>query len=76
MGRKSNHELEKVTIRLNVGDAERLRSYYPRLGYNEAIRRLVSHHLRQLDERAQRRLSSQDLTNPLLREENPSDGST
>ena len=69
MGRKSSRELEKVTLRLNHGDSERLRTYYPNLGYNEAIRRLVDHHLRQLDERAQRRLSSSDLQNPLLNED-------
>jgi hypothetical protein len=58
MGRRSNRDLEKVTIRLNSGDSERLRAYYPNLGYNEAIRQLVEKHLRQLDERTQRRVQA------------------
>ena len=39
----------KVTIRLNAGDPERLGAYYPKLGYNAAIRKLVSEHLKRLD---------------------------
>lgn len=58
MASRSNRNLEKVTIRLNQGDSERLRAYYPNLGYNEAIRQLVEKHLRQLDERTQRRVQS------------------
>jgi hypothetical protein len=69
MARRSSRDLEKITIRVNQGDSERLREYYPTLGYNEAIRRLVEHHLRQLDERTQRRVSTQEIKNPLLNEE-------
>lgn len=41
--------LEKVTIRLNSGDFQRLRDLYPSIKANEAIRRLVRHHIRQVE---------------------------
>lgn len=47
-------DLQKVTIRLNSGDRDRLHQYYPRLGYNAAIRKLVSAHLRKCDEKFSR----------------------
>lgn len=40
---------ELKTIRLFVGDTARLAAYYPKLGYNAVIRRLVSEHLKKLD---------------------------
>ena len=49
---RTNEKLEKVTIRLNAGDTRRLMDYYPNVGYNVAIRKIVHNHLRALDERA------------------------
>lgn len=45
-------DLERVTIRIHSGDREKLAAYYPRLGYNHAIRKLVRVHLKALDEAA------------------------
>lgn len=42
-------DTEKRTIRLYVGDSDRLSAYYPQLGYNAVIRALVSEHLKTLD---------------------------
>jgi len=53
MPRKSE-DFVKVTIRLRRGDKERLAEYYPRKGYNGAIRELVALTLRKLDERTSR----------------------
>ncbi len=39
----------KVSLRLYAGDKEKLQSFYPRLGYNAAIRELVRRHTRALD---------------------------
>lgn len=46
-------ELEKVTIRLEKGQRERLNSLYPSLGYTKVIRALVQRHLREIDEKAE-----------------------
>jgi hypothetical protein len=59
MARKPE-DLEKVTIRLRRGDADKLKQFYPKLGYNEAIRRIVGYHVKQLEERFNRQLSSHD----------------
>lgn len=59
MSRKPE-DLEKVTIRLRRGDAEKLKQFYPSLGYNEAIRRIVGHHVKTLEEKLNRRISTQD----------------
>jgi hypothetical protein len=58
MARKPE-DLEKVTIRLRRGDSDKLKQFYPSLGYNEAIRRIVGHHVKQLEEQVSRRLSEQ-----------------
>lgn len=44
-------DYEKVTIRINKGDKEKLSSYYPRLGYNKVIRKLIESFIRSMDER-------------------------
>ena len=54
-------EFEKKTIRLFVGDADAMNRFYPEAGYNRAIRTLVRQHLRSLEERLSRRLSSESL---------------
>lgn len=59
MPRKSE-DLEKITIRVRRGDAEKLKQFYPSLGYNEAIRRIVGHHVKQLEEKFNRQLSTRD----------------
>lgn len=59
MSRKPE-DLEKVTIRLRRGDADKLKQFYPSLGYNEAIRRIVGHHVKQLEEKFNRQLSTHD----------------
>lgn len=48
---KSNLPLEKVTLRLFLGDSERMNQYYTQSGYNKAIRTLVHKHLKILDEK-------------------------
>lgn len=45
-------DLEKVSLRLFEGDSARLASYYPRMGYQVAIRELVRAHLKKLDAKA------------------------
>lgn len=51
---KAREEYRKVTIRLFEGDRERLEQYFPHIGYNAAIRQLVSKALRLLDEKTTR----------------------
>jgi len=48
---RDNEDLEKKTIRLHRGDADILQQFYPRLGYNKAIRVLVRNHIKTLQER-------------------------
>jgi len=50
----------KVSLRLYAGDKERLQAFYPRLGYNAAVRELVRRHVKALEARLeeQRELST------------------
>ncbi len=43
--------LEKVTIRLRLGDKEWLDSVYPNAGHNKVIRALVANHRKAVEER-------------------------
>lgn len=47
---EEEEELEKVTIRLFNGDKDDIMAFYPKLGYNKAIRILVRKHVRALKE--------------------------
>jgi len=49
---RPNEDLEKVTIRLHRGDTKVLEQFYPSVGYNAAIRKLVRKHCRALEEQA------------------------
>lgn len=49
---RPNEDLEKKTIRLHRGDTGILEKFYPTMGYNAAIRKLVRKHCRALEERA------------------------
>ena len=42
---------EKVTIRLYIGDKERLRRFFPTLDYNRAIREIIKHALDRAEEK-------------------------
>jgi len=53
--------LEKVTIRVDPEELERLKKYYPRKGYNWAVRRLITEHLRLLDSKKKRKDREVDL---------------
>ena len=57
MPRRSEHDLEKVTIRLYRGDKEALQKYAPELGYNGVIRHLVHKFIRTMDTAAAKGLS-------------------
>ena len=45
---REKENLEKVTIRLHKGDKDEIDDFYPRLGHNKIIRKLVSDHLKKL----------------------------
>lgn len=45
---KPSRPLTKLTIRMFEGQKEELESFYPRQGYNWAIREIVDQHLRYL----------------------------
>lgn len=46
---KAPQGLTKIAIRIFDADLERLKTYYPELGYNIAIRTLITQHLNKLD---------------------------
>lgn len=46
---KAPQGLTKIAIRIFDEDLERLKKYYPEIGYNVAIRTLVTQHLNKLD---------------------------
>ena len=54
--KKGEEPMEKVTIRLFVGDKDRVQAYYPTAGHNEVIRKLVRKHLKMLDAEAEKRI--------------------
>lgn len=58
---RKEEDLEKVTIRLFRGDAEKLSQIYPNVGYNEAIRKIVRNHIRTIEERKSMLRSQVDL---------------
>ncbi len=41
---RPKEDLEKITIRLHRGDTKVLEQFYPNVGYNAAIRKLVRKH--------------------------------
>lgn len=47
--------LEKITVRVDPEEIAQLKRYYPRKGYNWAIRRLITAHLRLLDSKKKRK---------------------
>lgn len=51
---RTNEDLEKVTLRLKRSQVERVRSFYPRVSYNEAIRNIIEAHLRLLESKLDR----------------------
>ena len=58
-------DLEKVTLRLFTGDKSRLEDYYPTVGYNAIVRKLVHAHLKKLDERVNLKQSEQENSDDL-----------
>lgn len=44
-------DLEKVTVRLNRGDKDKLSEYFPDLGYNKVIRVMVSNLIKKTEEK-------------------------
>lgn len=52
-----DQDLQKVTIRLHRTDVERLRKYFPKAGYNKAVRTVVKKLLDEMDERANKAMS-------------------
>lgn len=45
-------QLRKVTLNLVEGDREIIQSFYPRMGYQQAIRQIIHQYCRGLQERA------------------------
>ena len=54
MPKKSAIPLRKETIRFFEGDTDTLQEFYPQIGFNRAIRELVSQHCKALRERQSR----------------------
>jgi hypothetical protein len=52
----AREDLEKVTIRLNRGHAQKLDDFFPSVGYNKVIRTLVANFLKGVEEKAQKNL--------------------
>ena len=44
-------DLVKVTLRLNESDIEALRTFYPSVGYNKIVRKLVRDHVQAVTDR-------------------------
>ena len=63
MPRHVDGDLEKVTLRLYDGDFSRVQQYYPVIGANEAIRKIIRSHLKKLDEQMSQKESA-DGTKP------------
>lgn len=59
--RSVEEPMKKVTVRLFASDDEYLKEVYGELGYNKAIRMIIRNHIRFVQERANRRLSNQEL---------------
>lgn len=47
MAKRDPRPLEKVAVRLFMGDKDELQRLYPKAGYNMAIREIVHQHVRQ-----------------------------
>ena len=62
MPSKDKPKFVKKTIRLIEGDTEKMNLFYPEAGYNRAIRALVHQHIRALEEKLSRRISSEALS--------------
>ena len=58
---RSDHPLKMYSLRLYEGDPERLQDFYPRKGYATIIRSLIRHHIRKIEERAERRTKDIDI---------------
>lgn len=54
MPKKLDRPLEIITIKLFDGDRAALQNFYPGVGYNAVIRKLVDNHVRKLREREAR----------------------
>jgi len=54
---RPRRQLEKVTLRLYLGDKERVTSYFPEMGHTKAIRELIHRTLRKLDEELSEQLT-------------------
>ena len=65
--KKSN--LEKRTIRLYAGDAEKLAKFFPQVGYNLAIRTMVRNTIKKLEEEFQQKLEASGLDDFTLTQE-------
>lgn len=63
--------LEKVTIRLHEGDKEILQDFYPKIGYNKAIRHIIHKHCKTLEEIAQRKANNERPEQPADSDELP-----
>ncbi len=50
----AKEDLEKVTIRLTQGAAQRLNDLFPSVGYNRVIRTMVDNFLKGVEEKSQR----------------------
>lgn len=47
---RQNEGLEKFTVRLDPAHVALLKQFYPRVGYNRAIRLIVSNHVKFLEQ--------------------------
>lgn len=66
MAKPQNNQLEKVSIRIFVGDREELERFYPALGYNKVVRFLIHKHVKKLQEQENKANGSIDTESPEL----------
>lgn len=52
--RKEEFPLEKITIKLFEGDAERFRQLHPRLSISRFVRETIRRHIRKVENEAER----------------------
>lgn len=57
--------LQKVTIRLHQGDKDIIDEFYPSLGHNQVIRKIVRNFCKQLQEKMNERRSPDDIEIPI-----------
>lgn len=58
MPKTTDRPLENVALRLYAGDKEVLKRFYPEIGYNAAIREIVTKHVAKLKELESRKGTS------------------